>query len=79
MTLKDRLGAHRYQGSIFEHFRRVHDRKPKLPELLLSTKIIYRENNSYQLAIYEALHIRKLKPNLNENLSDFYCLKLNIY
>ena len=79
MTLKDRLSAHRYQGSILEHFRYAHDRNPKLPELLLGTKVIYKENDAFQLAIYEALHIRKLKPNLNENINDFQCLKLNIY
>ena len=79
MTLKDRLSAHRYQGSILEHFRYVHDRNPKLPELIRCTKVIYKENDAFQLAVYEALHIRKLKPNLNENINDFQCLKLNIY
>ena len=79
MTLKERLSAHRYRGSIFEHYRRIHQCNPFLDDLIKSTKIIYYENDPYQLAVFEALHIRKMKPNLNENINDFYCLKLNLY
>ena len=79
MTLKDRLKAHRYAGSIFAHFIGAHDRRPTLDELIRSTKIIYRETDPYQLEVFEALHIRKFKPSLNENLNDFLCLKLKIY
>ena len=76
-TLKERLTGHRYQGSIFEHYRRVHGRSPEVTKLLNSTKILYTPENPRYLSVYEALHIKKLKPVLNENL-DFRCLKLNI-
>ena len=79
MTLKDRMSAHRYKGSIFEHFRTQHGISPNLDELLRSTKILYRESDVFQLHIFEALHIRKYKPTLNENTNDFTCLKLKIF
>ena len=79
MTIKERLSAHRYKGSIFAHFRSTHGCSPTLDNMAENTKIIYRESDSFQLHIYEALHIRKFKPKLNENTIDFTCLKLNIY
>ena len=79
MTLRDRMSAHRYQGSIFKHSRTIHGVSPQIDDLLQNTKILYCESDSYLLAKFEALHIRKLKPRLNENISDFTCLKLNIY
>ena len=79
MTLKERLGAHRYKGAIFDHYRRVHSKNPQIDVLLESTKIIYFCSDRFKLPIFEALHIRKYKPNLNENLLDFTCLKLKIY
>ena len=79
MTLRDRMSAHRYQGSIFEHFRLKHGANPNLENLLSNTSILYRENDSFQLHIYEALHIMKLLPSLNNNKSNFDCLKLNIF
>ena len=79
MTLKDRLGAHRFQGSIFAHIRLTHGVRVDLDTLIKSTEIIYKENDPIQLHIFEALHIRKLQPSLNENKRDFTCLKLNIF
>ena len=79
MSLKERMSAHRYQGSIFKHFRTVHGTSPNIDYLLQRTKILYYESDPFLLAKYEALHIRKLKPILNENIADFTCLKLNIY
>ena len=78
-TLKERMVGHRHQGSIFAHFRNVHGIKPEVAHLLENTQILYRENDQFQLHIYEALHIRKFKPKLNENVSDFCCLKLNFF
>ena len=78
-TLKERLTGHRYKGSIFAHYRLKHQKSPEVDELIKSTRILYHESNPFQLSIYEALHIRRLKPALNENLSDFNCLKLNIF
>ena len=76
MTLKERLSAHRYQGSIFKHYRLAHCVKPTLDKLLENTSIIYRVKDRRRLNIFEALLIRIKKPILNENLTDFYCLKL---
>ena len=79
MSLKERLSAHRYQGSIFKHFRSTHGTSPQLDYLIQQTKILYFETDPRLLSKFEALHIRKIKPTLNENTSDFTCLKLNIY
>ena len=79
MTLKERMGAHRYKGAIFDHFRVKHGVSPTLEQLLGSTEIIYYENDAFQLRVFEALHIKKFQPSLNENKNDFSCLKLNIF
>ena len=81
-TLKERFSKHRYQGAIFEHYVAKHDgaiNRPKLEEMLDNTKILYFENNPILLHIFEALHIKKLSPNLNNINEDFYCMKLNIH
>ena len=77
-TLSERMGGHRYKGSIFDHFRRVHRRSPNLDELINSSNILYFCDNRRNLPVFEALLIRKFKPKLNENSRDFSCLKLNI-
>ena len=77
-SLLERMNGHKYKGSIFEHFRRVHNKSPTVAELVNSSKILYFCDNRRYLPVYEALFIKKLKPNLNENLRDFNCLKLNI-
>ena len=79
MTLRDRLIAHKYKGSIFAHLRTVHAVNPDIDVLLDNTNILYNEKDQFQLQIYEALHIRKFQPSLNENQRDFTCLKLNIF
>ena len=76
-TLKERLTGHRYQGSIFEHFRMTHFCNPTVEKLLENTNILYSPDEPRYLAIFEALYIKKLKPNLNRD-HDFSCLKLNI-
>ena len=79
MTVKKRMSAHRYQGSIFKHCRNKHGVSPNIDNLLESSEILYHEGDQFQLHVYEALHIRKFRPPLNENNDDFTCLKLNIY
>ena len=78
-TLEDRLKQHRYKGSIFSHLVTVHGCRPEIDNLLRSTKILYMCDDRRKLPIYEALHIRKLKPTLNENLNNFECLSLDIF
>ena len=76
--LSERLGKHRHDGSIRKHFKDVHKKYPTLEVLLNSTKILYFCDDRKYLPVYEALLIKKYKPNLNENVRDFTCLKLNI-
>ena len=64
-TLKNRLSRHRYQGSIFSHYRVHHKINPDIDMLLNSTEIVYFCNNKILLPIIEALFIRKRKPNMN--------------
>ena len=78
-TLEERLKQHRYKGSIFAHMATVHGCKPKLDDLVRSTRILYTCDDRRKLPIFEALHIRKNKPTLNENVNDFECLSLAIY
>ena len=78
-TLRQRMIGHKNHGSIFAHFRMKHGISPDVNYLLANTEVLYRESDAFQLHIYEALHIRKLKPNLNENTNNFTCLKLSIY
>ena len=77
-SLSERLGAHRYKGSNFDHFRRAHNKSPNIADLINSSKILYFCDNRKNLPVYEALFIKKRKPTLNENTRDFSCLKLNI-
>ena len=78
-TLRQRMVGHRNHGSIFAHFRKKHGVNPEVDYLLENCKILYRENNNYQLHVFEALHIRKYRPKLNENVCNFTCLNLNIF
>jgi len=50
--------------------------RSKLDYLLDDTKIIYQAQNKLDLPVFEALHIYNHRPKLNENLYDFFCLKL---
>ena len=80
-TLKERINKHRYDGAIFDHFIDEHgcdrQQRPVLENLLDCTEILYHENDPDLLHIYEALHIKKLKSQLNNVRDDFRCLGLN--
>ena len=76
MTLRERFSNHRYQGSIHKHCVEIHGIRPKLDHLLDNTEILYQTQSKLDLPIFEALHIYNLRPKLNENLYDFFCLKL---
>jgi len=76
MTLRKRLGNHRYQGSIHKHCLEIHGIRSKLDHRLDSTKILYQTKSKLDLPVFEALHIYYLCPKLHENLYDFFCLKL---
>ena len=82
LTLKERLKKHTYAGAIYDHFVLCHGgatNRPKVEDLLECTKILYFENNPVLLHIFEALHIKHLRPNLNNILEGIHCLKLNMH
>jgi hypothetical protein len=76
MTLSARLYQHRYQGSINKHFKTVHNTRPSKELLENNTTILYQAMKKETLHIIEALHIYRMKPTINDNISDFSCLKL---
>ena len=77
-SLMERMVQHKYKGSIFSHFRSVHNMSPSVENLINACKILYFCDNRRHLPVFEALFIKKLKPNLNGNTRDFNCLTLNI-
>ena len=77
-SLLERMGKHRHSGSILAHYDSVHNSVPTIESLINSTKILYYCDNRRLLPVFEALFIKKYKPNLNVNLRDFRCLNLNI-
>ena len=66
-TVKERMRNHAQNGSIIKHLREVHDiRKIATTEMMKSVEILARGNTKNELLILEALFIKELKPNLNE-------------
>ena len=76
--MQERLNKHKYQGSIFNHLWTKHGFRAETNDLLRNTKILYFCNSNENISTYEALHIKKFKPTLNNISNDFLCLKLNI-
>ena len=64
-TLRRRLQYHRNQGSIFQHFTEVHNKKPPLQYLIENTSIIHKETNFRRLQISEAVSITCQRPTIN--------------
>ena len=67
-TVKRRMTYHRSQGAIYNHYYETHKERPSVQELLNSTKILERESTYHKLLIAEAVHIDRLKPNLNRQV-----------
>ena len=70
-TLLRRLTAHKYNGSIKQHFIDYHNEKIKQHHLEENTSIIDKATNRRQLLIKEALIISKLNPSINIQYSCF--------
>ena len=70
-TLLKRLKAHKYNGSIKQHFIDHHNEKITQQHLEENTSIIDRATNRRQLYIKEALIISKSKPSINIQYSSF--------
>ena len=73
-TLKGRMRAHSYGGAINEHYTSVHDRRPKVDELVTNTTIIHREPERKRLAVAEAVSIALRRPKLNVQCEFDYVL-----
>ena len=59
------MKSHSYGGAIREHFTTVHDRRPKVVELVQNTTIVHREPQRKRLAVAEAVSIALRRPKLN--------------
>ena len=70
-TLIKRLIAHKYNGSIKQHFKDHHKENLKQQHLENNTSIIDKAKNRRQLFIKEALIINKLNPIINVQYSCF--------
>ena len=64
-TLEARMKGHAYRGAINDHFTSIHDRRPKVDELVNNTTIIHREPERKRLTMAEAVSIVLRKPKLN--------------
>ena len=63
--LAKRFYSHVQLGSINNHNKNVHNKKPFTKELLKDTSILYRGKEKNDLTIAEALLIKTHKPSLN--------------
>ena len=70
-TLSQRLVSHGQHGSINDHFKQDHKRKPSHKELVDNTTIIGRADGRNRLAIKEALFILHEKPMINKQYDNF--------
>ena len=69
--LARRLSAHKYHGSIHDHFVQEHCMKPTMQQLSENTSVIAKAADKKHLAIIEALLIIDLKPLINVQLGSF--------
>ena len=70
-TLSRRLTMHAQAGSILQHYRTKHKKKPTRQELVDNTQVLARAENRYKLAIKEALLILKKNPSINKQFDNF--------
>ena len=61
-TLKERMIQHQ---SIKKHHSATHKSKIGYKEILKNIKVLFRNNNKFELIIAEALLIKEMKPKLN--------------
>ena len=67
-TVRQRMTCHAQNGSILNHSVTVHDHRIKTGEILENIEILYQSNCKQELEISEALHIKALSPQLNNQL-----------
>ena len=64
-TIRQRMQGHTYNGAIKDHYKRVHNRKPDINELITNTTVIHRIQAKQRLVIAEAVSIALKRPSLN--------------
>ena len=70
-TLSQRLTSHGQNGSIWNHFKEIHNNKPTREQLTNNTNIIAKSKDRLRLAIKEALLITDKKPEINKQYNNF--------
>lgn len=70
-SLRKRINAHSYKGSIFNHYEEVHNEKPDKKTLYEQTSIIEKENDYQKLTVKEALIIHEKSPKINVQWDNF--------
>jgi hypothetical protein len=69
--LSIRMKQHYYSGSIKKHHINEHDHKISYDEIYNNTIILEKRPTRYELQIEEALKIKKIRPNINEQHEKF--------
>ena len=65
MRLSKRISCHAQEGTIFSHFKNMHNITPVRDQLINSIEIIDSNSNPKRLRFLEAIHILEKKPSLN--------------
>ena len=65
LRLSKRLSCHLQEGTIYQHFVNVHNRRPVRKALIDSIEIAAISSDHKRLRYLEALKILQLKPSLN--------------
>ena len=61
-TLKGRMKGHAYNGAIRDHYTTIHNRRPKVDELVQNSTIIHREPERRRLTVAEPVSIALRRP-----------------
>ena len=66
-TLLTRCKQHKYfPSSIYKHYNYEHNKTPPTADALINNfKILYKDNNTINLKIAEAIHIKERNPFIN--------------
>ena len=68
-TLSRRLAMHLASGGPKQHHQEVHHATLTRKELVDNIKIIRTERYTYRLSILESILIKKVKPNINNQMT----------
>ena len=68
-TLSGQLTMHLASGGPKQHHQEIHHATLTRMELVNNTKIIWIERDTYRLSILESLLIKKVEPNINNQMT----------